>query len=207
MLLPVDVVVKGAAGLIALVGDRDPGRLAEGHRPVAIAPPAFRRNPNRNGHERLVHPVADAEEVADGALHARVFFPVPVHPQRQQPGIERRFVGDGAPNVSDDAGSLQLRQRERPARVNAPPVVVAVPPVRVRGGIAPGGVVFELFQARQRTAGRRLGGGGSGETDEGQSDEQVISFHGNIETFGKPLFNMAAIGFQPSLARFRLSTP
>ena len=60
--------------------------------------------------------MADAEEIADRALDARMLFAVPIHPQRQQPRVVRRRVRDREPDMHDHAGASQFGQRQRAAR-------------------------------------------------------------------------------------------
>jgi len=203
MFLPVNVVVNGGARDLAFVGDGDAGGLAEGHGPVAVAPAALGRNANREGDKRFVHPVADTEEVAHRAFDARVFLAVPVNPQRQQAGIVRRPVGDGEPDVGDEPRPLQFRQRQRRADGNAPPVVVAVAPVGVGRGNAPGAKVFEPLQPRQGISGQWRGRRGKRQAEAGADQEQGNGFHINQEGGIVLRFRRAIIRPQPNLSRPR----
>jgi len=152
VLLPVQVIVKRVAPPVAFIGDRNARRLAERHRPITVPPAAIRRHLDRQRHKGFIQPVADAEEIANRALDARVLLAVPIHPQRQQPRVERRRMGDGVPKMRDHARPFQVGQHQRPPRLDRPRIRIPVMPVRVRGRFAHGLEVFELFQPRHRAA-------------------------------------------------------
>ena len=178
VLLPVDVVVEGVAALVALVGDGDAGRLAEGHRPVAVPAAAVGGDADGQRDEGLVHAVADAEEIADGALDAGMLLAVPVDAQRQQARVEGRLVGDGVPDVGDHARAFQLGQHERAAGLDGAGVAVAVAPVAGAGRGAHGLELFELLQAGEGVAGGELGQRVEAEAQgEGEAEEACSQSH------------------------------
>ena len=108
----------------------------------------------------LVDAVADAEKIADRALDAGVLFAVPKRRDRHQPGVVGRLMGDGAPDVGDRAGAFQLGEGERAAGGDGAGIGIAVLQIGV-GRRGPATIeVVQLFQARERIARRKLGGGG-----------------------------------------------
>src|SRR3989304_4587768 len=98
-------------------GRRDEGLVGEGQ-----------------GREALDDGGADPERVADGGLDAGSWGVVPVHAQHGSTGVEgvaRR--GHGAPDVTDDARTLDVAEGRRLPRADAQEVGVAASPVPARG--------------------------------------------------------------------------
>jgi hypothetical protein len=92
-------------GVLAL--DRDAGRLAERHRPVAVEAPGG-VHADRQRADPRTQAVAASEEVAERNLDGRRPFAIPVHAQ-DRIAIDLRVHGD--PDVLDDAGARDLGER------------------------------------------------------------------------------------------------
>ena len=166
MLLPIDIVIEGAAFFVALVSDGDAGGFAEGHGPIAVAGPAFRGDAYGQGSEFLIDTVADAKKITNRRFDAGMLFAVPVDTQGEQAGIEGRIVGDGAPDVGDQAGAIKLGDGQSVSRGDGSGVAVAGAPILVRGG---GAHRLKRFQALESVK-RVTGGGLDGAADYGQND-------------------------------------
>ena len=131
----VDLEEHGADLHRVLAGHRDAGVRPEGHRQIAV-------HPGRGSHDDRLRrdesplPESVEEEVPQGDLHRGAVLAVPVHAQHEVAQDERTALGPvrhGHPQVADDAGTVDVRQREGltgPDRYRGP----ALPPRPQRRG-------------------------------------------------------------------------
>ncbi len=180
-LFPVHVVVEVRDAPAALVRDRDPAGLLEGHGPVAVSGPAVGAVDDHHGLDLGLEAVAHREEVADRRVHRRHRAVVVIHAQAEQFRPAVLVVRDRDPHVRDDAGALEVREDGRLARDRTLAVVVRVP-VLVIGGGSKRLEVLGLGQAERvgkaRIDALRPRGEGPQQSGSGQGGEDSGVLHG-----------------------------
>ena len=117
LLDPVDVIVKQADRLIALIDDLDPRRLAEWHPPVTVIGIAI-LDDDRQADDLSALAEAIGEKIADGCLDSGPITAIPVDPQQHFlvvgstlgcPSLWLR-PEKGEPDVSDHSGAFLIHQ-------------------------------------------------------------------------------------------------
>ncbi len=93
MQLPVHVIVEHCYGAVTFIRHRDLARYTKRHGPVTVSRPSERTIANHHGIEVPVVAVPDAEEIAQGYVHARRLLAVVVHAQASQSGPRELVVG------------------------------------------------------------------------------------------------------------------
>src|SRR5579872_4378575 len=125
MALPVDVIIDHLHGSASFVRDGDLARSAKRHRPITVAGPSERAVANHHGLEIALVTMPDAEKIAQRDVDAGGLAAVVIDPQSEQPGPRKLVVGDGKPDVTDDAGSAEVGHDVGFAGHDALAVVVA----------------------------------------------------------------------------------
>ena len=92
--------------------------------------------------------MADAEEIPERHLDARLVHSVPVNPQHQRASGERVLRGDRVPEVRDRAWSGQIGEHQRFAFLDGARIAVAVQ-VGTGAGDAQGLSIGNLRQGQQ----------------------------------------------------------
>jgi len=129
---PVDVIIQQRDGLVALVHDFDPHRLAERHPPVAVVGIAVLHD-HRHADDLAALTEAVGEEIADRRLDRGPVVAIPEDAQQHFLVVGRALwcpplrLGrqESEPQVGDDSGTCFIHQHVRCARQNLIVVPVA----------------------------------------------------------------------------------
>jgi hypothetical protein len=108
----VDVEVEGIGLDCALVRDRDPSMLLKGHGEETVQG-LIGSDLQRDRLVQVIIAESQAEEVANGSLHAGRGLTVPRHAKHQRLEMIGIVAGDCDPHVADEPGTGFVEQSQR----------------------------------------------------------------------------------------------
>ena len=161
LVVDVEIVVES---LVALVLHFNNSLAPEGHGPPSVETLAvLRAHLKRRGDEILAHTVPQAEEIADGTLHARFRAAVPVHAQHDAAAVVLLGETERHPDMLDAARTVDRADDAFLAGFDAPEIGIFT------GGIPTGNPA--AFVGTQRGQRRQ-----AGLTDHGSFLSMIYSF-------------------------------
>jgi len=149
-LFPVDHPVEPHPIGFGFVGEHNPRRFAEGHRPIAVVGPAKGGAGHHGAVDIHLHAMARRKEVAQRRLHRRGLAAVPIDSDDCGARIAALGSRRGEPDMDNAPRPLKLRQHQALPRLDCPGIHISVFPIAVVARSPPGNRPDRIFQRPRR---------------------------------------------------------